>query len=570
MPHQKTTLELQERGRVLYRRKEYFQALVCFTEAITSEPTPSASLLDNRAATYDKLNDITPALKDAKSAIRLYEKDPTGYLRAGHLLEKSGKIEVALGIYKYGINKKTKNVELLVRKHDKLLSATASPTSADPFAQMPLELVEQVLSYLNFAQIVNCTRVSKLWNTLIASQPRLWTYLDLSAARRPVKNTFITHCLNRSGRNITRANLKLLAGPDKALTALLHHCKNLESLNVLDGGMRSNDFVSELCQAPKLSELRLGPEAPMTLTSLSYLAQQLTTLRHLEVRKVINQQPAIWKAPHEQLQTLILEGGVQGSDLMDHLRLHELLKRTPNLSHLEIHGFQTKSEPPALQLREHCRRLSYLDFRGCRIVFQMIPSRALPTSITTLREDYQYPRVLPRYAPTPGTWYLPKLRELETTSLVYANMLMGGLEILDHIPRQQRESWLRDPRTLEHLQQDTDNLSKLAVLRVARIDDKKLLTLLLSSSRLSHLQQLTLARSNIVDDTIAELIAQNCTHLQVLDLCSTAITGYGLKKFVERCPSLIAIKLRGCQNIGSDALEWARGKGVKIDHAMVE
>ncbi|KAL1304298.1 hypothetical protein AAFC00_000702 [Neodothiora populina] len=154
MPHQKTTLELQERGRVLYRRKEYFQALVCFTEAITSEPTPSASLLDNRAATYDKLNDITPALKDAKSAIRLYEKDPTGYLRAGHLLEKSGKIEVALGIYKYGINKKTKNVELLVRKHDKLLSATASPTSADPFAQMPLELVEQVLSYLNFAQIV--------------------------------------------------------------------------------------------------------------------------------------------------------------------------------------------------------------------------------------------------------------------------------------------------------------------------------------------------------------------------------------------------------------------------------
>lgn len=154
MPHKKTTAELQELGRVLYRRKEYAKALQYFTDAITSEPSLTVSLLDNRAATYDKLDDITSALKDAKNAIRLHEKDPTGYLRAGRLLQKAGKHEVALGIYKHGIKKKTKNVELLLKEHDKLLRSTAPPTAADPFARLPIELVGIIISNLSFRQIV--------------------------------------------------------------------------------------------------------------------------------------------------------------------------------------------------------------------------------------------------------------------------------------------------------------------------------------------------------------------------------------------------------------------------------
>lgn len=154
MPHKRTTAELQEHGQILYRRKEYTKALELFNEAIASEPNLTVTLLDNRAATHDKLDDITSALKDAKTCIRLYEQDPTGYLRAGKLLQKAGRHTVALGIYKHGIKKKTKNVDLLVKLHDKLLRSTAPPTAADPFAQMPIELVEMILSYLSFNQIV--------------------------------------------------------------------------------------------------------------------------------------------------------------------------------------------------------------------------------------------------------------------------------------------------------------------------------------------------------------------------------------------------------------------------------
>lgn len=154
MPHQRPSKELQDHGQILYRRKEYAKALELFNEAITSEPNLTVSLLDNRAATYEKLDDTTSALKDAKSAIRLHEKDPTGYLRAGKLLEKAGKPDVALSIYKHGIKKQTKNVQLLVKMHDKLLRSTAPPTAADPFVQLPLELVEMILAHLSFRQIV--------------------------------------------------------------------------------------------------------------------------------------------------------------------------------------------------------------------------------------------------------------------------------------------------------------------------------------------------------------------------------------------------------------------------------
>lgn len=112
MPHQRPTIELQEHGQVLYRRKDFTKALDLFNQAISQETSPSPTLLDNRAATYEKLEDIKSALKDARTAIKIYERDVTGYLRAGKLLQKMEKPELALGIYKYGIKKKAKNVEV--------------------------------------------------------------------------------------------------------------------------------------------------------------------------------------------------------------------------------------------------------------------------------------------------------------------------------------------------------------------------------------------------------------------------------------------------------------------------
>lgn len=92
---------LQREGRSCYKRQDYVKALEYFDRAIGRGPT--ISLLDNRAACHEKLNDCPAALKDAKKAIQLQREDPTGYLRAGKVLLKMEKQSVAYEIYTHGL-----------------------------------------------------------------------------------------------------------------------------------------------------------------------------------------------------------------------------------------------------------------------------------------------------------------------------------------------------------------------------------------------------------------------------------------------------------------------------------
>ncbi len=91
----------QEQGRALYKRGEYKEAIKWFDRAIGRSPT--VQLLDNRAASCEKLGDLQAALQDAKKAIQLHREDATGYLRAGKILIKMDKQSVALEIYTHGL-----------------------------------------------------------------------------------------------------------------------------------------------------------------------------------------------------------------------------------------------------------------------------------------------------------------------------------------------------------------------------------------------------------------------------------------------------------------------------------
>lgn len=90
----------QEEGRACYKRGDYKRAIEFFDRAIGH--AASVQTLDNRAACYEKLNELQAALKDAKKTIQLHREDPTGYLRAGKILVKMEKEPVALEIYAHG------------------------------------------------------------------------------------------------------------------------------------------------------------------------------------------------------------------------------------------------------------------------------------------------------------------------------------------------------------------------------------------------------------------------------------------------------------------------------------
>lgn len=154
MPHVIPPAELQERATDYYRRKEYDKALPLLDKAIAGSTLPSAGLLDTRAACHAKLDDNASALKDAKQTIRLHERDVTGYLRAGRILQSMNKLELASGIYQHGIRKKVQKVELLQALDAKLQQKLVPPRAADPMSRLPLEMVEMIFGYMSFRQVV--------------------------------------------------------------------------------------------------------------------------------------------------------------------------------------------------------------------------------------------------------------------------------------------------------------------------------------------------------------------------------------------------------------------------------
>jgi F-box/TPR repeat protein Pof3 len=101
MPRPLSSEEYQELGRRYYKLKQFDKALETFNDAIDASPT--LGLHDHRAACYDKLGDYDAAVRDGRAMIKLEKKDARGYLRTNIVFEKSGKPEIALGIYKYGM-----------------------------------------------------------------------------------------------------------------------------------------------------------------------------------------------------------------------------------------------------------------------------------------------------------------------------------------------------------------------------------------------------------------------------------------------------------------------------------
>lgn len=188
---------LQAKGRACYKRGEYKEAVEFFDRAIGH--ASSVQLLDNRAACYEKLNNLQAAFKDAKKAIQLHREDPTGYLRAGKVLVKMEKESVALEIYTHGL-KCIKHVgqgyELLRKVHQDLMNKLCPPKSVDPMTVLPRELAEIILQHLTFKQRMNACLVSKQWTKFIRSCPDLWSHLDLSNPRRKVKNAFVSRAVS--------------------------------------------------------------------------------------------------------------------------------------------------------------------------------------------------------------------------------------------------------------------------------------------------------------------------------------------------------------------------------------
>ena len=68
------------------------------------------------------------------------------------------------------------------------------------------------------------------------------------------------------------------------------------------------------------------------------------------------------------------------------------------------------------------------------------------------------------------------------------------------------------------------------------------------------------------DETVTQ-ITKTLSKLKFLDLSETDITGVGVKQALQG-KGLQQLVVNDCRFIGSDAIEWARSQGIRVQYRM--
>ncbi|XP_070542046.1 tetratricopeptide repeat protein 28-like [Ptychodera flava] len=96
--------EAKVRGNTAAKRKQYYQAIIHYTEAIKLD-SKDPTVLTNRSLCFLKLAQHFLALEDAKRAVKLQPDWSKGYYRQGQVYYSADKFEDAVKIYEEGIAK---------------------------------------------------------------------------------------------------------------------------------------------------------------------------------------------------------------------------------------------------------------------------------------------------------------------------------------------------------------------------------------------------------------------------------------------------------------------------------
>lgn len=98
-------------------------------------------------------------------------------------------------------------------------------------------------------------------------------------------------------------------------------------------------------------------------------------------------------------------------------------------------------------------------------------------------------------------------------------------------------------------------------------DDIGILDSFFAEGYFSRLAILAITQSQTLTDDLLQVIGANCPCLSFLD-CSYSIplTGVGVKAVVTKIGrTLRRLNLRNCENVSSDAVSWARSRGVTVE-----
>ncbi|KAJ5580189.1 uncharacterized protein N7459_006174 [Penicillium hispanicum] len=561
---------LHQRGQKLYQKGEFKAAIEVFGEALKQKDADAIGILDNRAATYCKLENYDQARRDTRHMIKNGKEDERGYLRCAKVLLLEGKPEKALEIYAYGLKmlpSEHPRRGMLEQLHNKLQDRMLL-NKRDPFTLLPLEIANMVIDHFSFKQIVAILRVCKDWERFFGSTQRLWMRIDLSGARGKVPWTAVRSYIRRSKAMVSHAIIKNLVGPStpKAIE-FLSRCPRLEHLE-LWVTHDQKDIYERFKGCKTLKSLILSADI---ISNRDYLAKFLTELPRLERIELWNTRGGLTPDPRWP----------------QHL---------PNLKSITVASQQ--SVPGGIPDYLHPMHVPGIEIPATGLDFESHPY----PNLEELRLDWDPPSHRPFPFPlNSAATSLPPLRRLDLcgispsanflqvlpTSLEYLRLQAGPSrppEMMDlpenilpnlHTLIFNDSGWVTNDTLTAFLLAFKPPLRTLHLDQCFNISGLTLLSILESQeagfAELHKLTELSLSHMGDVTDNYARYLYKVLLELKVLNLSYTGITGVTIRMFADARAvdsrdgaRLDRLFVRGCENVSSDAVAYGREKGLEV------